>query len=282
MPENESNVDPATIRLPVPGARLDAATMPAHWLLARLGKKVMRPGGLPVTKTMLAGLGIGPDDDVVDLAPGLGVTVQLVKAARPASFRGLERGEAEAERARRLAGAAPYTCVVAPPEATGLPEGSASVVYGEAVLSLETDATKGEIIAEAARLLRPGGRLGLHELLLRPDDLAEARKREIEDDLTRTLRVRARPLTLTEWKALLQAGGFEVTVASPASLLLLSPATVLRDEGIGGTVRMMARTVRQPAALTRVSAFLRIFRRYSDHLGSIALVARKPGGAAPS
>src|SRR5581483_5223120 len=154
MAEDQSPVRSAT-PLPAPGARLDAATMPAHWLLARLGKKVMRPGGLPVTNAMLAGLSIGPEDDVVDLAPGLGVTVDLVHAARPASFRGLERGEVEAERARRLSGGTPYTCVVAPPEDTGLAEGSASVVYGEAVLSLETDATKDRIIVEAARLLRP-------------------------------------------------------------------------------------------------------------------------------
>jgi hypothetical protein len=264
----------AATGLPVPGERLDAATMPAHWLLARLGKKVMRPGGLPVTRTMLEGLAIGPRDDVVDLAPGLGVTVQLVQAARPASFRGLERGEVEAERARGL-GKAPYVCVVAEPEATGLDEGSASVVYGEAVLSLETDATKRRIIAEAARLLPPGGRLGLHELLLCPEDAPEATKRKVEEELTRTLRVRARPLTHAEWTALLEDGGFDVVLASPAPLLLLSAPAFVRDEGITGTVRFLARTVRQPVALQRLSVIWRVFRRYRHNLGAVALVARK-------
>ena len=265
--------------LPAPGARLDAATMPAHWLLARLGKKVMRPGGLPVTHAMLGGLAIGPSDDVVDLAPGLGVTAQLVNAAGPASFRGLERSEVEAERARRLSGGAPYSCIVAAPDNTGLPDASASVVYGEAVLSLETDATKQRIIAEAARMLRPGGRLGLHELLLRPDDVPETKKREIEVELTRTLRVRARPLTLPEWKALLDEGGFDVEVASAAPLLLLSPPTFVRDEGVGGTIRFLARTVRQPVALKRISVFWKVFRHYRDHLGAVALVARRRAGS---
>lgn len=273
-PDEKSAVTP----LPVPGERLDAATMPAHWLLARLGKKVMRPGGLPVTRAMLHGLAIGPGDDVVDLAPGLGVTVQLVQAARPASFRGLERGEAEAERARRL-GAAPYRCVVAEPEATGLDEGSASVVYGEAVLSLETDATKRRIIAEAARLLPPGGRLGLHELLLRPEAVSEQTKREVEDELTRTLRVRARPLTLAEWTGLLHEGGFDVILASPAPMSLLSPPNFVRDEGIAGTVQFLARTAREPGAPRRLSAIWRIFRRYRHNLGSVALVARKRSAA---
>jgi SAM-dependent methyltransferase len=249
--------------------------MPAHWLLARLGKKVMRPGGLPVTQAMLAGLGIGPADDVVDLAPGLGVTVQLVNEAGPASFRGLERSEVEAERARRLSGGVPYTCVVAAPEDTGLAGESATVVYGEAVLSLETDDTKREIIAEAARLLRSGGRLGLHELLLLPDDLPDPKKREIEKELTRTLRVRARPLTLPEWKELLDKGGFDVEFASTAPLLLLSPPTFVKDEGLGGTVRFLTRIIRQPVVLKRISVIWKVFRRYRHHLGAVALVARK-------
>jgi SAM-dependent methyltransferase len=274
MAKNQSAVSSATT-LPVPGARLDPATMPAHWLLARLGKKVMRPGGLPVTRAMLAGLAIGPGDDIVDLAPGLGVTVEMVQAARPSTFRGLERSEVEAERARRLSAGAPYACVVAPPENTGLAAASASVLYGEAVLTLETDATKRRIIAEAARLLRPGGRLGLHELLLRPDDLAEGQKATIEAELTRTLRVRARPLTVPEWTALLEEGGFDVTLVSAAPLLLLSPPAFVRDEGVGGTVSFLARTVRRPVALRRLSLIWTVFRRYRENLGAVALVARK-------
>jgi SAM-dependent methyltransferase len=271
MTRDESDVTSAT-GLPAPGARLDPATMPAHWLLARLGKKVMRPGGLPATRTMLSGLVIGSGDDVVDLAPGLGVTVQLVHAARPRSFRGLERSEVEAERARRLA---PYECLVAPPEDTGLEAGSATVVYGEAVLTLETEATKERIVEEAARLLRPGGRLGLHELLLVPDDLPEPDKRLIEEELTHTLRVRARPLTLTEWTTLLDKGGFDVELADPAPFLLLSPATVVRDEGIGGTARFLARTVRRPAALRRVAVIWKVLRRHRHHIGAVARVARR-------
>jgi hypothetical protein len=180
--------------------------MPAHWLLARLGKKVMRPGGSALSDVLLSGLAIGPGDDVVDLAPALGDTVRRVELAGPATLRGVERGRAEAERARQL-GAGRYECVVAEPEATGLPDGSASVVYGEACLSLETDDTKERILAEAARLLRPGGRLGLHELLLTPDDIAADDKHRIETDLTRTVRIRARPLTRAEWTTLLEKAG---------------------------------------------------------------------------
>jgi SAM-dependent methyltransferase len=263
--------------LTVPGEHLNPATMPAHWLLARLGKKVMRPGGSALSDVLLSGLAIGPGDDVVDLAPALGDTVRRVEAAGPASFRGVERGRAEAERAQQLAGRR-YECVVAEPEATGLPDGCASVVYGEACLSLETDDTKRAILAEAARLLRPGGRLGVHELLLTPDDIAAEDKRRIERDLTRTVRVRARPLTRAEWTALLEEAGFTIRQVHPAPLLLLAPGTMVRDEGVVGTLRLVGRIVRRPVVLRRVADLWKTLFRERRSLGSVVIIAARSDG----
>lgn len=276
MVTGKQSMSPAA-PLPVPGEHLNPATMPAHWLLARLGKKVMRPGGSELSDALLSGLAIGPGDDVVDLAPALGDTVRRVEAAGPDSFRGVERGRAEAERAQQLGGGR-YECVVAEPEATGLPEGSASVVYGEACLSLETDDTKRAILAEAARLLRSGGRLGLHELLLTPDDIADEDKRRIETDLTRTVRVRARPLTLAEWTVLLEEAGFKIVQVHPAPLQLLAPGTLVRDEGWAGTLRLLGRTVRQPVVLRRVADLWRTIHRERRSLGAVVIIAARSDG----
>lgn len=261
--------------LPDPGAGMAIEKMPLHWLLARLGKTVMRPGGGAVSDVMLTNLQIGQTDDVVDLAPGLGTTVQRVQALNPASFRGLDRTEGEAERSRRQVTAVPYTCVVAEPENTGLPAGSASVVYGEACLSLEGDATKERILAEAARILRPGGRLGLHELLLNPDDIATEKKKQINTDLSRAVRVNARALTRSEWTAMLSGHGFTVTLVHPAPMLLLSPAQMVRDEGLGGTFRLSGRIVRSRVATQRVTHLWRMMHRERRHLGSVAIVATR-------
>lgn len=263
--------------LPVPGEGRDPATMPAHWLLASLGKTVMRPGGGVVSALMLDGLGIGPQDDVLDLAPGLGTTVRHVQDVAPASFRGIERSEAEAERSRRLVTDLPYSCIVAPPDRTGLEDTSVSVVYGEACLSLETDASKRRIIAEAHRILRPGGRLGLHELLLAPADLEANRKRQIGADLSRSVRVGARPLTVPEWTSLLEDGGFSVTTCEPAPMLLLDPRTMVSDEGLLGSLRLVGRVLGSPVATKRVVDLWRTMHRARRNLGSVAIVAiRQP------
>ena len=45
---------------PVPHPEQDVARIPAHWLFARLGKRVLRPGGMAMTNEMLRALTIQP------------------------------------------------------------------------------------------------------------------------------------------------------------------------------------------------------------------------------
>jgi len=70
----------------LPGSELDVAKMPGHWLLARLGKRVLRPGGLKLTRELLDGLAIGPADEVVEFAPGLGVTARMILQHKPQRY----------------------------------------------------------------------------------------------------------------------------------------------------------------------------------------------------
>lgn len=52
----------------LPMSERDSAHLPGHWLLARLGKRVLRPGGAGMTTRLLADAGI-EGSDVVELAP---------------------------------------------------------------------------------------------------------------------------------------------------------------------------------------------------------------------
>jgi len=75
----------------LPGSDLDVAKMPGHWLLARLGKRVLGPGGLRLTRALLDKLAIGPADEVVEFAPGLGVTGRMTLQRKPQRYTGVER-----------------------------------------------------------------------------------------------------------------------------------------------------------------------------------------------
>src|SRR6185436_14901010 len=74
-----------------PGEELQAAKMPGHWLLARLGKRVLRPGGRQLTCRMIEALNIGTSDSVIEFAPGLGETARLTLSKKPASYTAVER-----------------------------------------------------------------------------------------------------------------------------------------------------------------------------------------------
>jgi hypothetical protein len=56
-------------------------------------------------------------------------------------------------------------------------------------------------------------------------------------------------------------------------MLLLSPATVVRDEGVGGTARLVARILRSRVATRRVVDLWRTMHRDRHHLGSVAILA---------
>ena len=57
---------------PRPGEHLDVSKMPIFMLLARLGKRTLRPGGMELTRQMLELLDVQRSDEVVEFAPGLG------------------------------------------------------------------------------------------------------------------------------------------------------------------------------------------------------------------
>lgn len=254
-----------------PGEGLDAARMPGHWLLARLGKRVLRPGGLELSRAMISALGIGPGDSVVELAPGLGATALLALDRGPDSYTGVERDATAACRAEsEVSGRGKV--VVGEAAETGLPDGCATVVYGEAMLTMQREAEKRRIVAEACRLLSPGGRYGIHELCVTDGPGAE----KVGEDLSREIHVGARPLTREGWRSLLEEAGFEVSKVETAPMRLLEPGRLVRDEGLAGTLRFAGNVLRDAEARRRVLRMRATFRRNRERISAIAFVARKP------
>src|SRR4051812_22668617 len=185
---------------PLPGEALKAEKMPGHWLLARLGKRVLRPGGRPLTYRMIEALNTSSSDEVIEFAPGLGDTARLTLTRKPASYTAVERDKDAAALVQKRLKGPEQRCVVGVAEDTGLPDASATVVYGEAMLSMQTPQQKARIVREAHRLLKPVGRYGIHELCLIPNDLAESTKQEIQNDLSTVIHHGTRPLTIAEWQ----------------------------------------------------------------------------------
>lgn len=247
--------------------------MPGHWLLARLGKRVLRPGGRELTDELLAALDISNRDDVVELAPGLGSTTRLVLDRNPSSYIGVDRDEASAELVSQFARGLDRRVVNASASDTGLPDASADVVFGEAYLTMQPAGQKAKILAELARVARPGARLGIHEVAFAPDDIEPDEADRIAAALRSSIKVNVTPLPLAGWRLALDDAGFDVERVFTNPLHLLEPRRLVADEGVAGAVRFASRVARDRAARARVLSMRRAMHDNAEHLQACAIVA---------
>jgi SAM-dependent methyltransferase len=259
-----------------PAAHVDPSKQMGHWLLASLGKRVLRPGGLDLTRQFIRRLNPNSFDDVVEFAPGLGMTARMMLAKRPRSYIGIERNPAVAQQLQNEFGSEAVRFDSASAESTHLESSSVTIAYGEAMLSMQTPEQKRRIVAEAFRLLKPGGRYAIHELALLPDEIGDAARRGMEREMSMNIHVGVRPATLAEWQQLLESAGFLPEWQGLAPMNLLEPGRVFRDEGTAGALRIAFNLLRKPAARRRVISMRRMFRRYNSHLCAVAIVCKKP------
>ena len=264
----------ASADLPLPHADRPIASAPGHWVLARAGKRVLRPGGAALSAAMLNHAGL-TGADVVELAPGLGRSAAEIIKAHPASYTAIDR---DPDAARRVAAVVGNLGTVRQGEAadTGLDEASADVVVGEAMLTMQGDKGKAAIVAEAARVLRPGGRYAIHELGVTPDDIDEDYYTQLRRDLARSIHVNARPMTAAAWKELMEGAGLVVDWVDTAPMALLKVGRNIRDEGLGGFLRIARNVAADKALRQRVQEMAATFKRYEKDMVGIALVAHKP------
>jgi len=271
------NSEPIGLGLPQQG--VDPCRMQGHWLLAKMGKRVLRPGGLELTQKMLDGLSIGTSDRVVEFAPGLGVTAQITLAKRPGQYIAIEKEAAAARLASSYLQGDNQSCRIGLAEDSGLKDASATVVYGEAMLTMHPDAKKRKIMREAARILQPGGRYGIHEVAIIPDEADEGLKKQIKKELSSAIHIGASPATLSEWKAMLREEGLEVERILLNPFHLLEPKRLFQDEGVLGASRFICNLLRHGDARKAVLHMRKTFRKYRAQLSGVAIIAIKRAAA---
>lgn len=246
-----------------------------HWVLAKAGKTVLRPGGLELTKIMIENLNISSDDDVVEFAPGLGITAEMTCNKNPKTYTAVDINAEAADIVRNRLKDRNVKVVVASASETTLPNAYATKVYGEAMLSMQNDKHKREIIFEASRILKSGGYYGIHELGLYPDNVGDAVKKEIFHDISDAIQVQARPLTVAEWTELLKEAGFEVLSVAKNPMHLVRPKRILQDEGFMRSLKIAFNIMFHPELRSRVKKMRAVFDKHENHLNAISIIARK-------
>lgn len=246
-----------------------------HWLLAKIGKKVLRPGGKRLTLKMLNELHINSHDKVAEFAPGLGYTTEKTLSEKPANFIGIDADEEVINFLKNKFVHTKAQFKNANAANTHLASKSQTKVYGEAMLSMHADHRKTEIIKEANRILQPQGLYAIHELALAPDNISNDIKNNIQKELAEAIKVNARPLTLDEWKMLLKNEGFSIISTEIAPMHLLKPTRIINDEGIGGFLKIVRNIILKPAIRRRILLMKNTFQKYEQNLCAVMIVAKK-------
>ena len=253
---------------------LDYEKMPGHWLLASLGKTVLRPGGIGLTQYMLDQLHIKETDTVVEFAPGLGVTARMTLKHNP-QYIAVEQDESAASKVQKyLTNPEKQQVIIGTAEQTNLPDECANIVYGEAMLTMQSAKQKQQIISEAKRILKPNGFYAIHEMSLTEDVLKDGIRENLRKDLVEAIRVNALPLLIEEWKEELEKQGFEVKEIKTVPMHLLHPKRLIEDEGVVGVLRIVKNVAKNPKARKRVLKIRSAFMKYNDYLRGTCLVAQ--------
>ncbi len=206
--------------------------------------------------TALAELGEG--EVVLDLGSGGGIDVLLsAKRVGPTGKAyGLDMTDEMLELARKNAAAAGATNVEflkGDIESVPLPDASVDVIISNCVINLAAD--KRKVLREAFRVLRPGGRFAVSDIVVRGEMPAEVRR-----SMEMWTGCFAGALEEREFEALLREAGFEDPSLEPTRIYELEDARAFL-EGAGLDADALAASVE--------GRFLSAFVR-----------ARKPGGAA--
>lgn len=247
----------------------------AHWLLAKLGKKILRPGGKQLTLQLIQSLQISGNDDILEFAPGMGATASLLLRLRPKSYTAVEVNEDAAKNLQKKYIGKNSHIIISNAAQSQQENGSKDKVLGEAVLTMQADHRKSEIIQEAYRILRKDGLYAIHELCLEPENISEETKAEIQKDLAITMHVNARPLTIIEWKNLFEKEGFKIKEVQFSPMHLLEFKRVIADEGIFNSLKISLNILTNKKIRKRVMQIRHLFRKYQSHLKAVSIIAEK-------
>ena len=142
------------------------------------------------------------------------------------------------------------------------------------MLTMQPDRRRRQIVEEAWRVVRSGGRYGMHELCI-SGCVSQAYSQKMEADLAAAIHHSIRLLTVEEWRELMESAGFHLVFKRTAPMRLLNAGRILQDEGLFGALRFAFNTLTSAVLLRRVLEMRRTFHQYQDNLQAVAIVCHK-------
>jgi SAM-dependent methyltransferase len=237
--------------------------------MGMLPAEILHPGGLETTRELAELCEVGPGKKVLDVASGTGEAACFLAETFQCNVAGIDASEYMIERAREKAQNRNLDIEFRQGDAHALPFQDDAF---DAVISECTTCVldKPRAIREMARVTKPGGHVGIHDLCWK-----EAAPKELKQQLAEL--ENEHPETLDGWQRLFEEADLTGIVTREKSGLIASWTKDVKQQlGLVGQLKIYWKIVRQWGfrGLRRIMESERVFR--NEHLGYGLIVGTKP------
>ena len=243
-----------------------------HKFLAKLGKKRLRPGGKLATDWLIEQGQFSSDKKVLEVACNMGTTTIELAKKYGCQITAVDLDTKALEQAHLAAAKAGVEEFVTFEKANAMKlpyeDDTFDIVINEAMLTMQTEKGKAKCMEEYYRVLKPGGVLLTHDVMLKQKDEA------VRVELSRAINVNVGPLTEGSWIQLARSHDFNRVDTFVGEMTLMSVSGMIYDEGLGGTLKICFNALKKD----NYSQFMKMFKMFQknqEKLGFIAMASWK-------
>jgi len=246
-----------------------------HTFLASLGKTRLRPGGVEATEWLIGQAELNSGVKVLEVACNMATTsIELAQRFGCQIYAIDMDKQALATATQRVQEAGLSDNIhVLEANATRLPfpDDSFDVVINEAMLTMYADKAKAKLVDEYYRVLKKGGRLLTHDIMLTQGKLDGGSHGQLQN----VVKSHVSPMSQADWQQLFLNSGFRRVETHNGTMSLMSPVGLIRDEGLATALKIVFNGLRTRENRLRFTGMFRYFRAHRKQLNYIACCSRK-------
>ena len=243
-----------------------------HKFLAKLGKKRLRPGGKLATDWLIEQGQFSSDKKVLEVACNMGTTTIELAKKYGCQITAVDLDTKALEQAHLAAAKAGVEEFVTFEKANAMKlpyeDDTFDIIINEAMLTMQTEKGKAKCMEEYYRVLKPGGVLLTHDVMLKQKDEA------VREELSRAINVNVGPLTEGSWIQLARSHDFDRVDTFVGEMTLMSFRGMIYDEGLGGTLKICFNALKKEHYGQFMKMF-KMFQKNPEKLGFIAMASWK-------
>ncbi len=244
-----------------------------HEFLARIGKKILRPGGKKGTRFLLKNCMIDNNTKILDVACNRGETLIYLHKKYQCELVGLDNNELFLDLAKEnLAKKGlldEIKLVLADAQKIPYPDNYFDIIINQAMLTMIFPDILDNIIKEYYRVLKPGGLLLTHDLAVKDEEGLE-----LISPLRTLVKVPASPKTFSNWSKEFNKNGFKLKNHKFGKMTLINPIGLLYDEGFN-MFRILKNGLKKENK-ERFTQMYKFFNSNRNQLRYLCLVNQKP------